>query len=177
MSTRWILLISLLALALGSCGGSPQVVAGQSPGLALQEASTKEPSSDLPEKTIQLASTPETTDMTSTPPSEEKSVDLAKQDLADRLKIDLAQIALVKTMEIKWPNTSIGCKPGAGQILTESNQVYGYRIWLEVAGEEYIYHVGLTEQIIFCPKLNPGANNPLLTTPDGSIQGPQNQSP
>jgi len=177
MSTRWILLVSLLSLVLGSCGSSSQAVAGQSTELALQEVSTKEPSPDTPEKTIQLVSTPETSDMTPTLPSEERLVELAKQDLADRLKIEQAQIALLKTMEIKSPNISAGCKLGTGQILIQGKKIYGYRVWLDAAGEEYIYHVGLNEQVIFCPKFTPGANNPLLMTPDSSTQDTQNQSP
>lgn len=177
MSTRWVMLLSLLPLVLGSCGSSSQTVDGQSAESTLPETSAKEPSSGSPEKTTQLASTPETLNMTSTPPSEGRLIELAKQDLADRLKIDQAQIALLKTMEIKSPNISAGCKLGTGQILTQGEKVYGYRVWLNVAGEEYIYHTGLNEQIIFCPKLNPGANNPLLATPDGSTQDPQNQSP
>ena len=59
----------------------------------------------------------------------------------------------------------------------ERRRVYGYRVWLEAKSEEYIYHIGLTGQVILCPKLIPGANNPLLMTPDGSNQDPQNQAP
>ena len=120
----------------------------------------------------------EASDMTISPPPEEsKSVDLAKQDLADRLKIDPGEIALLKTMEITWPNISAGCGPSAGQILTKG-RVYGYRVCAGSSQSEgYVHHVGLTGQVILCPKPIPGANNPLLMTPDSSNQDPQNQAP
>jgi hypothetical protein len=106
----------------------------------------------------------------------DKLVGLAKQDLADRLSIDVDQITLLKATEILWPDISLGCKPGSGQILTRG-RVYGYRVWLEAERQEYIYHTGLTGQIILCPKLNPGANNPLLSKTPGSNQTPQSGTP
>ena len=180
MNIRLILLISLLMFAGMGCGGSSQEAVGQPPNLPAlnsKEAQTAAHAPDLPENPIKLVSTPEVTDMTSTPPNKDQLVNLAKQDLADRLKVDPTQIALLKTVEIKSPNISAGCKLGAGQILTQGSQVYGYRIWLEAAGQEYIYHAGINETIIFCPKITPGANNPLFMTPDGSAQDSQNQSP
>ena len=116
-------------------------------------------------------------DTTTSPPGKEQLVDLTKQDLADRLKIDSTQINLLKTMEIKSAVISEGCEPGLGQIITQGDKVYGYRIWLEAAGETYTYQAGLTGRIFFCSKINPGVNNPLLATPDGTIQNSQNQLP
>jgi hypothetical protein len=180
MNIRLILFTSLLMFAVVGCGDSSQEAVGQPLNLPVsnsKEVQTAEPALDLPENPIKLVSTPEVADMSSTPPSKDQLVNLAKQDLAVRLKIDSAQITLLKTLEIKSPNISAGCKLGAGQILTQGSQVYGYRIWLEADGEEYIYHAGINETIIFCPKMTPGANNPFFMTPDGSSQDPQNQSP
>ena len=106
----------------------------------------------------------------------DKCVILAKQDLANRLKMDLTQIALQKTLEITWPNIAMGCSLGTGQILTKG-QVYGYQVWLEAQGKDYIYRVGLTGQLILCPQLKPGAKNLLLRTPVGTGQDPQDQAP
>ena len=114
---------------------------------------------------------------TPSPPDINLLVDLAKQDLATRLKVDAARITMRKTMDITWPDISKGCTPSAGQILTKG-KVYGYRIWLEAEGEQYIYHVGLNGQVILCPKLTqPGANNPLLMTPGAPTHDLHNQQP
>jgi hypothetical protein len=125
---------------------------------------------------VQLINTPEASDMTSMPPDEDKLVNLAKQALADRLKIDPAQIALVKTMEITWPTISAGCSSNAGQILSKG-RVYGYRVWLEANGVEYLFHAGEGGQVFPCTEPNPGANNPLLMTPGGPTQDPNNNQP
>ena len=43
MNTRWILLISLLSLTLGSCGSSSQAVVKQSPEMAPLDPPSQEP--------------------------------------------------------------------------------------------------------------------------------------
>ncbi len=68
--------------------------------------------------------------MTSLPPDKNELVNLAKLDLANRLKIDPAQITLSRTVEITWPDISAGCSSNPGQILSKG-RVYGYRVWLE----------------------------------------------
>ncbi|MBI2757227.1 MAG: hypothetical protein HYX49_00950 [Chloroflexi bacterium] len=184
MKPHWISLVFLLALALGSCGPF-QLVSEQPPtltplGTQLQEKPALAASSNSSGSSLQSANAPTNTPEFADTPSVEldvdKLVDLAKKDLAGRLKIDLTQIALLKAMEITWPDVSQGCTPSSGQILTKG-QVYGYRVWLEAGGQKYIYHTALTGQVFLCPKLNPGANNPLLMTPDGSTQDYQDQAP
>ena len=110
------------------------------------------------------------------PASADPFVNLAKQDLAERLKISTDQITVLKTIEITWADITKGCNPSPGQILSKGKTT-GYRIWLQVNGETYIYHIGLNNQIVLCPKLMPRTNNPLLMTPDGSPEVPQDQSP
>lgn len=181
MKTYWILLVFPLALALESCGPSQSIISGQSSTLALLDTQLPEKATQVNNfnssgSSLQLTNTPEFAGTASVDFDMDKLVDLAKQDLAIRLKIDATQIVLLKTMEITWPDGSQGCGPGLGQILTKG-RVYGYRVWLEASGEKYIYHTALTGQIFLCPKLNPGANNPLLITPDGSTQDYQEQGP
>lgn len=180
MKTYWILLVFPLALALESCGPS-QSISGQSSTLALLDAQLPEKATQInnfnsPGSSLQLNTTPEFAGTPSVDFDMDKLVDLAKQDLAIRLKIDATQIVLLKTMEITWPDVSQGCSPSLGQVLTKG-RVYGYRVWLEAGGEKHIYHTALTGQLFLCPKLNPGANNPLLMTPDGSTQDYQEQGP
>jgi hypothetical protein len=130
----------------------------------------------LDEKPVESINTDEASDMTSPPPDKGKLVNLAKQDLADRLKIDPAQITLSKTLEITWPDIAAGCNSRPGQILSKG-RVYGYRVWLEANGVVYVYHVGEAGQVIPCPEPNPGENNPLLMTPGGPTQDPHNNEP
>lgn len=169
MNTRWTLLISLFALTLGGCGTSPQASAKQSSDSAFanpQETATEVVSPTLPENPIQLASTPETTEMPPYPPSADKFVNLAKQDLANRLKIDVSQISLVEVVEVTWPNAALGC-PSPGKNYA-TGRVPGYRIRLEANGTEYVYNTDLTGQIILCPQ----QDEPYTNATPGATQGP-----
>ena len=180
MKTHWISLLPLLILILVSCGPSQSAVS-QPPTLPTaggepQGVPAQGSSSTLEASTVQLIKTPEASSMSSLPPVEDNLVNLAKQALAARLKIDLPQIVLLKTMEITWPDISAGCNSGPGQILSKG-RVYGYRVWLEANGVEYLYHVGEGGQAIPCTEPDPGANNPLLMTPGGPTQDPNNKQP
>ncbi len=150
MRIRWILLISLLSLALGSCGSSAAVA--QSPVLTPlnpQKIPTEGSSSDLPENPLQLTTTPEFMEMPSNPPPVEKFVSLSKKDLASRLQIDADKITLVKTEEKNWLNAALGC-PSMGQFYAEG-RVPGYQILLEADGIKYDYHTDLAGHVIICP--------------------------
>jgi hypothetical protein len=163
MKTRWVLLIPIFSLVLGSCGGSAATV-GQSPDLMAenpQESLTEDPTAVLPENPIQLASTPETTDMPSHPSSAEKFIQLAKRDLAGRLTIDIANISLIEAVEMTWPNAALGC-PSPGKVYA-TVRVPGYRVKLEANGTEYIYNTDLTGQVILCPEVNFDENIPPVT--------------
>ena len=63
---------------------------------------------------------------------------LARQDLAERLKIDAEKIETVSQKEIVWPDGSLGCpKPGMNYI---QMLVPGYVIELRAGGKTYTYH-------------------------------------
>jgi hypothetical protein len=164
MNIRWILLLSLLALALGGCGSSPQVSAKQPADSA--PANPQATATEAGKNPIQLASSPETTDMPSYPSSPDKFVNLAKQDLADRLKIDVSQISLIEAVEVTWPNAALGC-PSPGKNYA-AGRVPGYRIRLESNGTEYVYNTDLTGQIILCPQ----QDEPYTNTTPGATQDP-----
>ena len=154
MRIRWILVISLLSLALGSCGGSAAAdeQSSEVAPLSPQETSTEEISTVPPENPIQLASTAETTDMTSNPIPVDKFVKIAKQDLADGLKISVEQISLIEAIEITWPDAALGC-PSPGKVYAQG-LVPGYRVRLEVNGVEYNYHMDQTGQYVLCPNFD-----------------------
>ncbi|HTP01890.1 MAG TPA: hypothetical protein VMJ64_11000 [Anaerolineales bacterium] len=103
-------------------------------------------------------------------------IDLARQDLAARLGVDLSEIHLLNTIEITWPDLHAGCGSAPGQILTKG-RVYGYRVWLEANGAQYLYHVGKAGEVLRCEEQAPGANNPLLVTPGSPTQDPHNSEP
>jgi len=147
MRTRWILLISLLSLALGSCGGPSQAMTEQSPahtppGLTNQPANTE---------TSQMDNFLDNTDVTPPPSVSDQFVNLAKQDLAGRLKISTNQIISLKVTEITWPDITQGCSSTSNQTLSKG-RVSGYRIWLQANGENFSYHVGLDGQVFMCLK-------------------------
>jgi len=155
MRIRWILLITLLSLALAGCGPS-QAEAGPSPDLPssnLDEIPSEVPATELPENPLQFDSTPESAEMPSNPPPVEKYVSLSKKDLADRLQIEVNGIVLLKTAEIVWPNAALGC-PAPGKFYAQG-KVPGYQVWLEAAGVEYIYNTDLSGQVILCPQYDP----------------------
>ena len=173
---RCWLVLSLLGIVVAGCLSAPgtgnaqkEAISTNVPGM--QETLSPAPASTSSGLALQLTSTPGILAMTSSSSDVDKCVDLAEQDLANRLKMDPARITLQKTLEITWPNIAMGCSPGTGQILTKG-RVYGYRVWLQADGKGYIYHVGLTGQLILCPQLKPGTKNPLLRMPGGTGQDP-----
>ena len=173
---RCWLVLTLLGIVVAGCSSAPATGNVQKEALStnvpgMQEILSLAPTSTSSGLALQLTSTPGTMTMTSSSIDVDKCVDLAEQDLANRLKMDPARITLQKTMEITWPNIAMGCSPGTDQILTKG-RVYGYRVWLQADGKGYIYHVGLTGQLILCPHLKPGVKNTLLRTPGGTGQDP-----
>ncbi len=164
-----ILVITLLSLAVAGCGGSA-AADEQSPERAAtldpQEISTEPPAGTLPENPLQLAGTPEATNMTSNPQSVEKFIELARRDLGDRLTIEPDQISLIEAVEITWPNAALGC-PSPGKVYA-SGLVSGYQVKLEVNKIAYDYHMDQNGQFVLCPNYDEDA--PLYPTTPGETQ-------
>jgi hypothetical protein len=72
----------------------------------------------------------------------------AKADLAKRLGVEAAQVTLVSSSEVTWPDGSLGC-PEPGMNYTQA-LVPGSRIILEAAGKQYHYHSGGTRPPFLC---------------------------
>jgi hypothetical protein len=105
----------------------------------------------------------------------EKYVDLAKQDLAARLKIETAQITVLHVTEITAADLYSGCTLKAGQFLMPNDSANGYQISLQAQGQDYLYHAGSNDQIVLCQYLNPGGNKPFhnpTTVPTQPILNP-----
>lgn len=86
-------------------------------------------------------------------------IEKAKEDLAQRLPISVANIHLVEITGEEWSDSSLDCpQPGMEylQVITP-----GFRILLEVAGNIYEYHSNRDTYIVFCENPNsPGSPKP-----------------
>jgi len=103
----------------------------------------------------------------------ESLVEKAKEDLAQRLSIDISQINLVEAREVIWPDASLGC-PQPGMVYAQV-QVEGLLIRLGVGKEMYFYHSGGTADPFLCestsqvvPKFTPKTDE-FVPPPDSEI--------
>ena len=85
--------------------------------------------------------------------SEDKLVNLAKQDLAERLKVDISEITFIGATQITGADLYSGCTLRAGQVLMPNSSANGYQISLEAQGQVYLYHAGLNDQLVFCQNM------------------------
>ncbi|TCO32396.1 hypothetical protein EV652_1042 [Kribbella steppae] len=83
-----------------------------------------------------------------TPAAASGPVEQAKADLAKRLGVEAAQVTVVSSSEVTWPDGSLGC-PEPGMNYTQA-LVPGSRIILEAAGKQYHYHSGGTRPPFLC---------------------------
>jgi hypothetical protein len=75
-------------------------------------------------------------------------VDLAISDLARRLNVDRASIAVVEARAVVWPDGALGCpRPG---LTYPQVQQEGARVRLAVRGREYAYHSGGSRPPFLC---------------------------
>lgn len=82
------------------------------------------------------------------PDPEVKMVQLASQDLAGRLGIDISEVALAETVSKDWPDGSLGCPSPDTTYLTVITP--GFEITLEAQGETYSYHTDTNEYFVLC---------------------------
>ena len=72
-------------------------------------------------------------------------VDLAKENLANRLGIEPEQVSVVSVESVSWPDTSLGNpEPGMmyAQVITP-----GYLLFLSAQGKRYEYHTSTSHAI------------------------------
>lgn len=110
----------------------------------------------------------------------ESLIEQAKEDLAHRLSISIAQINLVEAKGVVWPDSSMGCpQPGMAYLQVPED---GALIVLQVNGINYEYHNGGNRGLFLCEKIYKDPNPPTKidifnltpsksdsTTPDNSI--------
>lgn len=86
------------------------------------------------------------------------AVNTAVADLAARLQIDGAQVAVSRHEEVSWPDSSLGCpRPGFNytQVITA-----GYLIVLTVDGRSYEYHGKAGQPPFYCESPRPPSTGP-----------------
>ena len=86
-------------------------------------------------------------------PNAQKMVQLAKESLARKFKINEDQINLFSVETMTWPDASLGC-PQEGidyaQVVTP-----GFQISLEAMGQIFSYHTNDTDRVMLCDMRSP----------------------
>jgi hypothetical protein len=75
---------------------------------------------------------------------------LARQDLAEKLKLPIEAIRLVSVEAVEWPDTSLGCpQPGMmyAQVITP-----GFRVVLAAKDQTVEYHADAGRRVVSCAK-------------------------
>ena len=75
-------------------------------------------------------------------------ITMAKQDLSERLSLPVTEISLVSSVEMLWPDSTLGCPKTEGA--TTLIQIPGYRIILQAAGVQYEYHTDKEQTMVHC---------------------------
>ena len=80
-------------------------------------------------------------------------IEKAKEDLAQRLAVQVNEITLVEATSVVWPDSSLGCPQDGmvyAQVLTP-----GYLIRLQADQQEFEYHASRGTYIIYCENPTP----------------------
>jgi hypothetical protein len=74
--------------------------------------------------------------------------DLARRDLATRLKVEAKDVKVLRIRPTTWPDADLGCpEPGSRRKAAETR---GFLIELAHAGKTYVYHSD-RERVVLCP--------------------------
>lgn len=130
---RWVAAVALL-LALGGCAASDD------------EAGTASASAGSPPDPAATSEVPSVPVENPTPLDDH--VDVATADLAQRRGVAEGEITVVTAERVTWRDSSLGC-PEEGRVYSQA-LVDGYRIVLEVDGEQAAYHGRTGEQPTWC---------------------------
>jgi hypothetical protein len=81
----------------------------------------------------------------------ERVIQLARQDLAQKLSVPIDEIREVSVEAVEWPDTSLGCpQPGMmyAQVITP-----GFKVVLAAKGQTVEYHTDASgRRVVSCPK-------------------------
>lgn len=165
--TLWIAFIPVIGMALAGCGASQasvrQAEESQPQKIPPQEATpgSSESNSPLPQFPVPTIGSVVITNTTATPvslyspqdslpdnPTFQSLAQQARQDLANRLGVELDQVDYLKIVPAKWPYDMLGCPLLEGKKLDENNP--GYQILLTANGQTYTYHTDGIDWIVPC---------------------------
>jgi hypothetical protein len=79
---------------------------------------------------------------------------LARQDLANRLRLDVQQVRIMNMEPRRWTDDNMNCTSGEGSPAavapTGSSSAVAYRLELSASGRTYFYHTDL-RSVRACP--------------------------
>jgi len=152
-----------LVLLLAAC--SPTPVATPTEPVVIPPTVTPTMPETLPEATQMSSPYP--------PPSStgmESLIERAKNDLAARLSIPVAEISLVETKEVVWPDSSLGCpQPGMEYLQVPED---GAQILLQAQEKVYDYHVGGARGLFLCENASGSPYPPPAAPAAPAVQSP-----
>jgi hypothetical protein len=165
MKIRWFSLFMLSALTLGSligCGpqatphpmiaapptspGIPAETAGTNPVTPLPNATAQSPAENNPDAVVPTQGT--------TNGELPQSINLAKQDLARRLKVPVDSITVTAVIGQEFSTAAFQCKASKERIAKDDPlaEITGFSILLSVSGRGYEYHAS-GSTVLFCQPL------------------------
>jgi hypothetical protein len=124
---------------------SPQATTTHAPAAPTASPAASFTPAPAPTPTSPVASAP----TVAAPPGAAVALLAVRQDLARRLNLAEAQIALIRAEAVDWPDSSLGCpQPGMMylQVVTP-----GYRLVLAAGGVSTEYHADAGGRFVVCP--------------------------
>jgi hypothetical protein len=141
-----ITLVLIVVVWAAGCGVAPTAVAPGDGGVNNTQSQSVE-TTRVKEATMTPLPTTEPAEV-EPPPEAERVVQLAREDLAQRLGLAPDAMRLVSVEAVDWSDASLGCpQPGMmyAQVITP-----GFRVVLEANGEEYDYHTDRDHSVVLC---------------------------
>jgi hypothetical protein len=157
LSVRRALGAVALAWGLAACG--PGMLFPAQPTPANEERAVPTVSATPVQDIIVMTPTPQPTkaNLPTLPQSApagqgaERVIQLARQDLAQKMNVPIDEIREVSVEAVEWPDTSLGCpQPGMmyAQMITP-----GFKVVLAAKGQTVEYHTDASgRRVVSCPK-------------------------
>jgi hypothetical protein len=120
---------------------------GPSPTTAPAVSSVVVPTVTIPSLDAQPTAVPTSADLDMAAGSE-RAVELAREDLAERLGLPLESTQVISVTTAQWPDASLGCaQPGEvyAQVITP-----GFLVWLVAQEQMYEYHTDAGQLAVLC---------------------------
>lgn len=83
----------------------------------------------------------------------EKLIEIARENLSQRLSISVSEINLIDAQEVVWSDSSLGCPDPS--LMYMQVLIPGYLIRLQALGLEFEFHTNKTNAVIYCSNPSP----------------------